>query len=94
MVLGAPREGSVIALLVFHGDHVGDAGFVGRCVYGVDQSALGAGGRDIHPGVAAVAGEVHEAVVAADPDRVGVVRTLFDREDRVVHLDVLVGERA
>ena len=53
-------------------------------------------GRDVLPALAAVAGDVDQAVVGAGPDHARLERRLGDVEDRVVVLDagVVLGDRA
>ena len=48
---------------------------------------------DVRPGLAAIARELHVAVVGAHPDHVAVLRRLADRVDRRVHLGRRVVDR-
>ena len=64
------------------------AGLVGRGGDHVDGGVGGqARGRHVLPGLAAVAGQVHEPVVRARPQDVRRLGPLGQREDRPVHLD-------
>ena len=79
----------VIGLVHRRGD-VRRSGIVRRRVDGVDLDPLRhdvLGRRHVGPGLAAVPGQVHQAVIRADPDQSLRDRRLIDRKDRVVILD-------
>src|SRR6185312_12221644 len=85
VVGGAPGVRAEVGLaMVVHRD-VGGAGLQRRDIDRADlaphRQALG---RDVLPALAAVAGELHQAVVGADPDLVVAARRGRDGEDHAV----------
>ncbi len=98
-VAGLPQVGAQVVEAVGVDDDVGGAGVeMGR--FDADdraplRQAVHAAG-DVGPGLAAVAGDVHQAVVRARPDETFLDRRLGHREDRAVdlHAGVVAGDRA
>src|SRR6185312_4902750 len=75
--------------------HVRGAGLERRYLDCIDEAGAKSLGRDIRPAVATIASELHQAVVGADPDRVGVARRWCDVIDSVVDLAAraFIGDR-
>ncbi len=89
-------ERSHVVELVPRGRNVRRAFVVRRNLNGLDEAFRQAGGRDVLPGFAAVAGEVHEAAIAAGVNEVLFERRFEDVIDGVVVFAAraFVGERA
>src|SRR5207253_7966462 len=87
VVTGPIEVGAEVVVLVHRRREVGRALVAPPGFDRVDLDPRGdAGGRDVLPGLAVVAGDVHQAVVAARPDHAGLHGRLRQGEDRVVDL--------
>ncbi len=94
VVVGLEQVGMRIGELVAGRRHVAGGRVVRRRLDHADQRPLGqVGRRHPFPRPAAIAREVHEAVVGARPQHVALVRRLDEREDRAVDLGARVVAR-
>ena len=89
----------VIVVLVHRRGHVRGARFERRSLQRIDLNPFRHDvfrGRHVRPVFAAVAGDIHQAIVRARPNRAGLDGRLHHGEDRVVILDagIVFGDRS
>ena len=97
IVLGAECIRLEIIESMTVGGDIGDSGIVRIRLDHFDGGEIGhALGRDIAPVGSAIPGQMHQPVIAANPDQILVFRRLGDGEDGVISLDagIVLGQRS